>query len=97
MKLYKQGAYLVRGEEVILEASDAQEAVASKVGKAVSREDLQVGDLVFFDTMNKGRVSHVGIYIGNNEFIHAANSKKGVIKSTLTGYYDKKFVNARRP
>ncbi len=68
-----------------------------KVGQAVSREDLQVGDLVFFDTMNKGRVSHVGIYIGNNEFIHAANSKKGVIKSTLTGYYDKKFVNARRP
>ena len=68
-----------------------------KVGKAVSREDLQVGDLVFFDTMNKGRVSHVGIYIGNNEFIHAANSKKGVIKSTLTGYYDKKFINARRP
>lgn len=69
----------------------------SKVGQAVSREDLQVGDLVFFDTMNKGRVSHVGIYIGNNEFIHAANSKKGVIKSTLTGYYDKKFINARRP
>ncbi len=69
----------------------------SKVGKAVSREDLQPGDLVFFDTMNKGRVSHVGIYIGNNEFIHAANSKKGVIKSTLTGYYDKKFINARRP
>lgn len=69
----------------------------SKVGQAVSREDLQVGDLVFFDTMNKGRVSHVGIYIGNNEFIHAANSKKGVIKSSLTGYYDKKFVNARRP
>ena len=69
----------------------------SKVGQAVSREDLQVGDLVFFDTMNKGIVSHVGIYIGNNEFIHAANSKKGVIKSTLTGYYDKKFINARRP
>ena len=69
----------------------------AKVGQAVSRENLQPGDLIFFDTMNKGRVSHVGIYIGNNEFIHAANSKKGVIKSSLTGYYDKKFVNARRP
>lgn len=69
----------------------------SKVGQAVSREDLQPGDLVFFDTMDKGKVSHVGMYIGNNEFIHAANSKKGVIKSTLTGYYDKKFINARRP
>ena len=69
----------------------------SKVGQAVSREDLQPGDLVFFDTMDKGKVSHVGMYIGNNEFIHAANSKRGVIKSTLTGYYDKKFINARRP
>ena len=69
----------------------------SKVGQAVSRENLQPGDLVFFDTMDKGKVSHVGMYIGNNEFIHAANSKKGVIKSTLTGYYDKKFINARRP
>lgn len=69
----------------------------SKVGQAISREDLQPGDLVFFDTMDKGKVSHVGMYIGNNAFIHAANSKKGVIKSTLTGYYDKKFINARRP
>ena len=69
----------------------------SKVGQAVSRENLQPGDLVFFDTMDKGKVSHVGMYIGNNECIHAANSKKGVIKSTLTGYYDKKFINARRP
>ena len=40
----------------------------SKVGQAVSRENLQPGDLVFFDTMDKGKVSHVGMYIGNNEF-----------------------------
>lgn len=52
----------------------------SKVGQAVSREDLQPGDLVFFDTMDKGKVSHVGMYIGNNEFIHAANSEKGSYK-----------------
>ena len=69
----------------------------SKVGQSVDKSDLQVGDLVFFDTMNKGRVSHVGIYIGNNEFIHAANSKKGVIKSTLSGYYEQKYMGARRP
>lgn len=69
----------------------------SKYGEAVNREDLQVGDLVFFDTMNKGKVSHVGMYTGNNEFIHASNAKDGVKKSTLTGYYDAKYMGARRP
>lgn len=69
----------------------------SKYGEEVNREDLQVGDLVFFDTMNKGRVSHVGMYIGNNEFIHASNAKDGVKKSTLTGYYENKYMGARRP
>ncbi|MDO7205750.1 NlpC/P60 family protein [Paraclostridium bifermentans] len=43
----------------------------SKFGKAVDKKDLQVGDLVFFDTMGKSRVSHVGMYVGNNEFVHA--------------------------
>ena len=69
----------------------------AKVGSEVSKENLQAGDLVFFDTMDKGRVSHVGIYIGNDEFIHAANSKKGVIKSTLSGHYESKYITARRP
>lgn len=69
----------------------------SEYGKAVDKKDLQVGDLVFFDTMGKGRVSHVGMYIGNNEFIHASNPRDGVKKSTLTGYYEKKYICARRP
>jgi cell wall-associated NlpC family hydrolase len=69
----------------------------SKFGQAVDRKDLQVGDLVFFDTMGKGRVSHVGMYIGNNEFIHAANEKDGVKQSKLTGYYERHYIGARRP
>ncbi|RDY23111.1 peptidoglycan endopeptidase [Romboutsia maritimum] len=69
----------------------------AKVGKAVDKKDLQVGDLLFFDTMNKGRISHVGMYVGNDEFIHAANPKDGVIKSKLSGYYSTKFKGARRP
>lgn len=69
----------------------------AKYGEAVKKEDLQPGDLVFFDTMNKGRVSHVGIYIGNNKFIHAANSRAGIIESELKGYYSKKYMGARRP
>ena len=69
----------------------------SKYGNAVAKEDLKVGDLVFFDTMNKGAVSHVGIYVGDNQFIHASNSTDGVKVSTLSGYYEKTYVCARRP
>lgn len=69
----------------------------AKFGKEVAKEDLQVGDLVFFDTMNKGRVSHVGIYIGDNEFIHASNKSDGVKQSKLEGYYEKTYRGARRP
>lgn len=69
----------------------------SKFGQAVDKKNLQVGDLVFFDTMGKGRVSHVGMYVGNNEFVHAANSKDGIKKSKLTGYYETHYRGARRP
>jgi len=69
----------------------------SKFGKAVDKKDLQVGDLIFFDTMKKGKVSHVGMYIGNNEFIHASNAKDGVKKSKLAGYYEETYRGARRP
>lgn len=68
-----------------------------KFGQEIEKKDLQVGDLVFFDTMKKGRISHVGMYIGNNEFIHASNPKEGVKKSTLTGFYEKTYKGARRP
>ncbi|MGL5328830.1 MAG: C40 family peptidase [Peptostreptococcaceae bacterium] len=66
-------------------------------GKVIDRKDLKVGDLVFFDTMKKDRISHVGMYIGNNEFIHASNPKEGVKKSTLAGFYEKTYKGARRP
>lgn len=69
----------------------------SKVGVLVNKKDLQVGDLIFFDTMGKGRVSHVGMYVGNNEFVHASNEKSGIKKSKLTGYYENHYICARRP
>lgn len=69
----------------------------SKQGKYVSRKKLKKGDLVFFATTGKGRVSHVGIYIGNKKFIHASSTKgKVVISSMASGHYYKTFVNGRR-
>lgn len=64
-------------------------------GTKVNRNDLKAGDLVFFNT--EGSISHVGIYIGNGEFIHAPRSGKPVMVSSLSdGYYSKKYATARR-
>lgn len=60
--------------------------------KAVEKKDLKEGDLLFFK-IRKGQISHVGIYMGNNKFIHAA-VKGGVILSDLgEPYYAKYFFS----
>ncbi len=64
------------------------------MGLPISYNQLQPGDLVFFNTTGDG-VSHVGIWLGNNSFIHAS-SKHGVQQQKLTGYYAKNLVGARR-
>jgi peptidoglycan endopeptidase LytE len=68
----------------------------SRVGKNVAREELKEGDLVFFNT--RRAFGHVGIYIGNNEFVHAASGRQRMVKiDTLEKpYYDKRFVKAVR-
>lgn len=64
-------------------------------GVEVDRSNLIAGDLVFFNT--EGSISHVGIYIGNGEFIHAPRTGKPVMVSSLDdGYYDQKYATARR-
>lgn len=67
-----------------------------KLGKSVSRENLQSGDLVFFHTTRPG-ISHVGIAIGNGKFVHASSSKGRVRVDRLdTGYYSQRLVGAKR-
>lgn len=71
----------------------------SKQGQVVEKENLQKGDLLFFLTDKKRGIpiTHVGIYIGNGKFIHAASKKKGIIISPIThGSYAETFVSARR-
>jgi len=72
----------------------------SKHGKYVKRCDLKKGDLIFFDTSKKrkGYVNHVGIYLGNNKFIHASSAKKKVIITSLSKkFYSQRYKGARRP
>jgi len=71
----------------------------SKKGLLIRKDQLEKGDLLFFLTDKKRGipVTHVGIYLGNNEFIHAASKKKGIIISPINrGHYADTFVSARR-
>jgi len=65
-------------------------------GAPVERSNLQKGDLVFFKTSGGGKVSHVGIYIGNNRFIHApGRGKKIGIDSLDKRYFARRYAGAR--
>lgn len=70
----------------------------SKVGKKIDKQNFKKGDLLFFLTDIKRNIpiTHVGIYLGDDKFIHAASSKQGIIISSLKGSYGKKFVTAKR-
>lgn len=77
----------------------AYRTVASQYqqGTAVSKENLQAGDLVFFANTAGSGLSHVGIYAGNGQFIHAPNSRSTVSYSDLTsGYWAEHYYGARR-
>jgi cell wall-associated NlpC family hydrolase len=70
-------------------------------GTQISKDQLQAGDLVFFDTtgVNDGGISHVGIYMDNGNFIHSSSSKRtwGVTISSLNeDYYIRTYVTAAR-
>lgn len=61
------------------------------MGVPVARNDLQPGDLLFFDGLG-----HEGMYIGNNQMIHAPRTGDVVKISSLTGWYDQTYMGARR-
>jgi len=70
-------------------------SVQFKMGRPISRKGLLPGDLVFFNT--RGPISHVGIYVGDGKFIHAANRRRGVRVDYLKSpYYSKRYAGARR-
>lgn len=68
----------------------------SKVGDPVKTKDLQPGDLVFYNTLRRG-FSHVGIYLGDNKFIHSPSAGGQVrVESMDIAYWKKRFNGARR-
>jgi cell wall-associated NlpC family hydrolase len=69
----------------------------ANVGELIrDREELAEGDLVFFSRRGK-YVDHVGIYIGNGQFVHSPRTGKTVeVASLATGYWSQKFLKARR-
>ncbi len=66
-----------------------------KMGREISRKLLKYGDLVFFKT-DRNHVSHVGIYVGYNEFAHASTSNGVIISGMRERYWADRFVGARR-
>jgi len=71
-------------------------ATQARTGVAVKKADLQAGDLVFFNTRG-ARYSHVGIYAGNGQFIHAPRTGAVVrIESMKTSYWNTRYTGARR-
>jgi cell wall-associated NlpC family hydrolase len=67
----------------------------SKVGNAVNRNELKPGDLVFFNTIR--RFSHVGIYLGDNRFVHAPRTGAEIrVEDMSLGYWTQRYNGARR-
>jgi cell wall-associated NlpC family hydrolase len=65
-----------------------------RISRKISTTELQEGDLVFFNTT--GGVSHVGVYLGNNKFIHATVSKGVMVNGLFEPYYLKRYIGAGR-
>lgn len=66
-------------------------------GTAVGKSELQPGDLLLFHYYGSSSIGHVGIYVGNGKFIHAANSNRGVVYDSIeSGYYADNYAGARR-
>jgi cell wall-associated NlpC family hydrolase len=78
---------------VMPRAADEQ----ARFGREVPRSELEPGDLVFFRTESAGAVSHVGIYAGGGQFIHASTRTRRVQFDRLDNrYFRRRYETARR-
>ena len=86
--------YVYKNFGITLSRSSTTQA---KEGVAVEKSDLKNGDIIIFRGTSNKSIGHVGIYVGGNTFIHAANPSKGVITTSLSdSYYSARYCGARR-
>ena len=70
--------------------------IAKNLKVSVSKDDLLPGDMVFFSTLGRKYINHVGVYLGNGLFAHASIKKGVVVSSLLEGYYNKAWRKGGR-
>ncbi|MGI6358782.1 MAG: C40 family peptidase [Bacillota bacterium] len=86
--------YVYRSLGVDMPRSVASQA---KFGKVVDKSRLVAGDLVFFNSPSSSSVSHVGIYLGDGDFVASSSDTNGVVRRNLSqSYYSKHWAGARR-
>jgi lipoprotein Spr len=66
-----------------------------KMTNPISKDEMKEGDLVFF-RIRRGQVSHVGVYLGNNKFVHASTSSGVIVSDLREDYYRRYFFKAGR-
>lgn len=73
-------------------------ATQNNLGKDVNIEDIAIGDLILFYDEGKTKIGHTGIYIGDGNFVHAANASRGVVTDNLNtnSYYNTRIVSIKR-
>ena len=85
---------VLKKHKVNLPRTASQQA---SIGRHINKKNLRKGDLVFFKNTYRRGISHVGIYLGNDRFIHASSSAHKVTISKLSkAYYRKHYAGARR-
>lgn len=88
MEVYKN----VYGKKIVHYSAD----IYDKYCRKINRSQLKEGDLVFFSFVKSRKISHVGIYLLNNKFIHSSSSKGVIISDLDEPYYIKNFVGCGR-